>query len=99
MNYGSGLTGLNLKEMLSRCRAARKVTVNANVKQSLQPCWVGLAVYKWIFVILYHNVLAITTIGHDNIFLSCKDFGTMDYGQFDRCKEHKPPSFPQSLQL
>ena len=27
MNYGNGLTGLNLKEMLSSCRAARKVTV------------------------------------------------------------------------
>lgn len=35
MNYGTyGLTGLNLKEMLGKSRAACKVTVGANIKES-----------------------------------------------------------------
>lgn len=31
MNYETDLTGLNLKEMLGKCRAAWKVTVGANL--------------------------------------------------------------------
>lgn len=62
MNYGTDLTGLNLKEMLGKCRAAWQVTVGAN----LHPLIFRFREYLY-------NTIQITNLfkldyGHDNFF-------------------------------